>query len=180
MRLTSSIAGALLAAAPLFCQSPSAAEPRIEKGALVWFDLTETRERVGRAVGRPAMAGEFGGDFETWQYRIGEIDHDEFSHQFVFRKSESALISVTRSYDTEQDVDALFPEAETEVHYYPGPAVPRYGLRLRRLSGGRLLMAMGSTKPGEPTMQLVLMREAELRYFYPWLAEQLHGKPAAR
>ena len=25
-------------------------------------------------------------------------------------------------------------------------------------------------------MQLVLMREAELRYFYPWLAEQLRGK----
>ena len=79
MRLTSSIAGALLAAAPLFCQSPSAAEPRLEKGALVWFDLTETRERGGggaRWTPEPWPASSEAIS-KPGQYRIGEIDHDE-------------------------------------------------------------------------------------------------------
>jgi hypothetical protein len=40
---------------------------------------------------------------------------------------------------------------------------------VRRLSGGRVLIAMGSTKAGQLTGQVVLIRESELALFHPWL-----------
>jgi hypothetical protein len=34
-------------------------------------------------------------------------------------------------------------------------------------------MAMGTSAPGQKTGQIVLIRESELRFFHPWLFEQL-------
>ena len=121
------------------------------------------------------MVADFGQDFQSWQYESDE--HEEFSLTVVFRKSDGKLVSVTRNYEPERNVDALFPEAETTVHQFN----PQYGLRLRRLSGGRVLMAMGAPKRGQVTGQMVVMRESELRYFYPWVkvAEPVIDRAAA-
>ena len=59
------------------------------------------------------------------------------------------------------------------MHHFPDAQKPTFSIRVRRLSGGRLLMAIGTSKPGQTTGQLVLMRESELTHFYPWLEEQL-------
>jgi hypothetical protein len=167
-----------LACAPLFSQNLAAADPRIHAGEVVWFRLKETRDQVGRLLGAPALTADFGRDFLSWQYRIGDIDHDEFSLHVVFRKSENVLISVTRNYESERNVDTMFPPSETTAYYYPRTGKLLYSLRLRHLPGGRVLMAMGTSTLGQPTSQLVLMRETELRYFYPWLYEQLRDEHA--
>ena len=174
--------GALILSAPLLCgEQPTAADPRIEKRKLLWFSLLETPAQVEAALGKPAMAASSGSDHLSWQFRLGGIDHHDFSHVLVFRKSTSKLVSVTRLYEEEQTVDEFFPPRETTVHQYPGDGTPdaakaAFSLRLRRLSGGRLLIAMGSPKPGVPTGQLVLMDENELTTAYPWLAEQLRQR----
>ena len=93
----------------------------------------------------------------------------------MFRKADGKLISVTRQFEPERMVDEFFPAAETNVFLFPGN--PAFGARVRRLSGGRLLIAMGSTKPGQPTGQLLLIREAEINRFHPWIASQLTKLP---
>jgi hypothetical protein len=165
--------GMLLPAASLFSQTLPAADPQLRDGKVSWFLLNETKDQVARSLGQPTMAAEFGHDFQSWQYQIGDVDHDEFSHQLVFRKSDGKLISITRNYETERKVDALFPQQETTVHFYPAAEKLHYSVRVRRLSGGRVLMAMGTSRADQVTSQLVLMRQSELRYFYPWLFEQL-------
>ncbi len=124
------------------------------------------------------MVAHFGKDFESYQYQIGSADSHEYSHQIVFRRS-GELVSVTRNYEPERLVDEFFPAAETTVYCHPDPAVS-YCLRLRRLSGGRLLLAMGSARAGIATGQLVLIRDSEVRSFYPWLAERLTGATGSR
>ncbi len=162
--------GALLTAAPCFSNS----DPEQREGAVIWFRLDETQDEIQRRFGSPHMAAEFGTDYVSWQYRIAaDADDHEHSHILVFRKSTRTLVSVTRAYEPERNVDEFFPPSDTSEHAFPDASAPRYRLRLRRLSGGRVLMAMGSAKPGEPTGQLVLMRRDVLRVFYPWLDEQL-------
>jgi len=166
--------GALILSAPLLCgEQPTAADPKIEKGKLLWFSLLETPAQVEAALGKPALAASSGSDHLSWQFRLGGTDHHDFSHVLVFRKSTSKLVSVTRVYEEERMVDEFFPPAETTVHHYRDAGKTSFGVRLRRLPGGRLLLAMGSSKPGVPTGQLVLMDETELATLYPWLAEQL-------
>ena len=172
--------GALLTAALLFPQEPPAADPKIVNGDLIWFLLSETKELAAQVLGPPRYTAEFGRDFESWQYQIGDIDHDEFSHQLVFRKAGGELVSVARNYQPERNVDALFPEQQTRTHYYPDAKNPRFSLRLRRLSGGRLLMAMGVSKAGQLTGQILLIRESELRHFYPWLSKELETTKSTR
>jgi len=147
-------AGALL----LFSQTPPAIEPQS-------FLLNESKEQVSRVLGLPTLVADFGTDFQSWQYQIDNADHDDFSLLVVFRKSTGKIVSVTRNYASERNVDALFPDAETTVRYFN----PQYGARVRRLSGGRVLMAMGAPRRGQLTGQLVVMRDSELRHFYPSL-----------
>jgi hypothetical protein len=168
--------GALLSAAPLFSQLPAAADPQLRNGELRWFLLSETKDQIARALGPPTLVAGFGQDFLSWQYQIGDVDHDDFSHQVVFRNSSREIVSITRNYEPERNVDELFPGPETTVHHFPDASKSQFSLRLRRLSGGRVLMAMGTSKPGQLTGQLVLMRESELRVFYPWVAQQLERK----
>lgn len=170
MRLTATLWGVLLWAGPLFSQ---VAEPAIKNGQFNWFALTETKQQVTKVMGLPRMVADFAADFVSWQYQVGDIDHEDFSHQLVFRKSTQALISITRNYDPERSVDEFFPQAETSVYSFPDAQKPQFSVRLRRLSNGRILMAMGTAKT---TGQLVLIHEQELRNFYPWLFEQLNAK----
>ena len=165
--------GALLLVAPLFSQS-AWIDPQTKVGSRepVWFQLTEDREQVGKLLGKPVLVAESGKDFYSWQYQIDSSDED-YSHYAVFRKTDGKLISVTRQYEPERNVDVLFPLAETVVCYFPDEAKPTFSARVRRLSGGRLLIAMGSAKPGQKTGQLLLIRETELGNFYPWISAQL-------
>jgi hypothetical protein len=167
------IGGAASLSSTIWAQ-PSFTDPGLEQGQIRWFLLSETKDNVRRQLGQPKDIATFPADFEAWQYEIGETREEESSHQLVFRKSTGQLISVTRNYEPERVVDEWFPPAETSVYLYPDKVHPRYGLRLRRLPGGRVLMAMGISAPGQKTGQIVLMRESEIRFFYPWLADQLH------
>lgn len=150
--------GALLVAAPLFSQEVD----------ILPFQLTESRAQVRQKLGQPALVVP-AGDFESWQYQVGVEDNHEFSHVLLFRVSTGELLSATRNWEQERSVDELFPEAETRVYHFPDEQHPEYGVRVRRLSGGRVLMAMGSAGPEHPTGQVVLIRESELAVFHPWL-----------
>ena len=145
---------------------PAAAEPK-------WFQLDESESQVRAMLGQPAMVVPFG-DFRSWQYRFGdELDHDEFSHALVFRNSDGKLISISRTYSPERNVDPFFPPGESKAYLYQREGGMNFSVRVRRLSGGRLLMAMGVAKPGEATGQLLMIRESELRTFYGWLADAI-------
>jgi len=164
----------LLLAAPSFSQTGwTDPQTKPEGGAEpAWFQLTEDREQVGKLLGKPVLVAETGKDFYSWQYQIDSTNED-YSHYAVFRKSDGKLISVTRQYEPERNVDALFPSSKTTVCSFPDPVRPTFAVRVRRMSGGRLLIAMGSARDGQKTSQLLLIRESELGNFYPWIAEQL-------
>jgi hypothetical protein len=155
--------GALLIAAPVFSQDQD----------LLGFLLNDTPAQVRQRLGRPVLVAPFG-EFESWQYQVGVEDNHEFSHVLLFRVATGELVSVTRNWEQEQLVDELFPAAESKVYYYPDAGHPEYGVRVRRLTGGRVLIAMGSAKAGDPTGQIVAIRESELAHFHPWLATQLN------
>ena len=163
MKLLSVTLGALLFAAPIFSQE-------LEALALT---LQEQRSQVTQRLGPPAMVAA-NGDFESWQYQIGIEDHHEFSHQLLFRISTGELISFTRNYEPAVNVDGLFPEAESRVEHYPDAEHSVMVVRVRQLSGGRVLLALGSSKAGEPASQLTVIRGSDLRHFHPWLADRLH------
>ena len=46
-------------------------------------------------------------------------------------------------------------------------------VRLRALSPETLLLAIGTSKPGERTAQLILIHRSALKTFIPWLDQQL-------
>lgn len=152
----------LLLAAPFFAASSDAAK-------LLSFTLDETQADVARVLGRPAATFEQGAYF-VWQYFLIPGDTHDPSHILCFRRSDGKLVSVTRNSHEEQDVEALFPAGSWTVHLWPDKDKPQYGARSRRLGKDRVLVAMGSRKPGDPTRQLVLIRESAVPNFLPWLA----------
>ncbi len=150
--------GALLIAAPVFSQEQD----------LRAYQLTETREQITQRMGRPTLIAPFG-EFESWQYQVDVEDNHEFSHIFLFRVSTGELLSVTRNWEHERSIEELLPLTESKAYYYPDARNPVYGVRVRRLSDHRVLIAMGAPEAGQPTGQVVLMRENELQHFHPWL-----------
>ena len=170
--------GALMAA-PLFSQGPDF-DPQVRRGEFSWFALTESKADVARTLGAPAVVAEFGPDFVSWQYRTGDTDHDEFSHYLVFRKSTGTLVSVTRTFESERNVDVFFPRAETVAYTHRSAGAAAYSVRVRRFADGRPLLAMGAARPGDTTAQLLLIRLSELRYFQGRLHEQLQAASTLR
>lgn len=171
------VSGALLLAAPVFSQHRMAASPDPQWGKnheLVWVSMDDSKAKLAQVLGKPRMSAEFGVDFQTRQYQIADGDHDDFSHQLVFRKSTGKLVSITRNYEPQVNVSAFFPKKESATYKMEG-ATP-YNVLVRRMADGSLLLAPGLTKPDEPAGQLMLMRESELRHFYPWLADLLAKK----
>lgn len=161
--------GALLLAAPLFSQE--------KVHEVLRFALTENRQQVAERLGLPTLVAPFGA-FESWHYQIGIEDHHEYSHNLVFRQDTGELVSFTRNYDEDpQNVDELFPAAESFVEHYPSAERPEMSVRVRLLDGGRVLVALGSAAPGQPAAQLLLIRVSELKLFQPWLAERLASRP---
>jgi hypothetical protein len=175
MNWNSLLIGALLIAAPCCAQS---IDPRTTASYLLKFSLQENQAEVRARLGQPAQVADFGPNYFSWLYQIGIADHHDYSHTLCFSREDGKLLSVTRTLE-EEIVDDLFPAAETSVHHWPSAEKPQYGLRLRRLSGDRLLLAMGSTRPGQTTSQLILIRRSALPFFFPWLASQLEKRPGA-
>ncbi len=163
-----------LLAAPVLPQTVHT-DPQSKNSELVWFSITATKDQIFKTLGQPAITAAFGTDFESWQYHLGNVDHDDFSHQIVFRKSNQMLVSITRNFDPERNVDVWFPVATTTTHHYPNPQKPEFSVRVRRLKDDAVLIAMGSSKPNQPTGQIVLIRISELNHFLPWLYEQLQA-----
>jgi hypothetical protein len=148
-------------------------DPRFQSGYLFWFSLDESPAQIIEKLGQPAQVGEMGRDFLIWQFQISMLDRHEFSHVICIRRSDNKIVSIARNYEFEENVDGLFPPKMTEVHQWMKDGKPQFGVRLRRLSNGRLLLAMGSEKPGKKTSQILLIRESELPIFMPWLQESL-------
>lgn len=165
------VVGALLLVAPPAVKLPAQGDPRVTASGVEWLSLRETMEAVRRQLGPPTLVAEYAAGLVTWQYQLGDIDHHDYSHILVFRKADQALLSVTRNYEPERTVDALFPAAETKAYAVPGQA--GFVMRTRALPGGRMLLAMARSGAGQPVGQLVLMRASEVGRFYPWLASLL-------
>ena len=158
----------LLAASPIF-SSQQQIDPQVVKGQVVWFTLEEDVQAVYQKLGRPAQVAEFGPGYVSMQYQIDSADKHDSSHVLMFRREDNRLISVTRTYDEPRDVDALFPADVSSTEYWPDSKSPKYSVRVRKLPGGRLLIAMGVARRGETTTQLMLIHESALKAFMPWL-----------
>jgi hypothetical protein len=179
MKLILVLLGALLSAAPVFSQQETWSDPQVKADGVKWFDLVEREAEVRQHLGQPTMVADFG-EYRSWQYQIGEVEHDDFSHALVFRKSDGVLVSITRNYSPERNADALFPVSETSVHWFHKAGQADFPMRVRKLTGGRVLIAVGVSKQGQTTSQLVLMRATELHHFYPWLNDALSGMDSSK
>jgi len=135
---------------------------------LLDFTLEETPKEVAARLGAPAHSGAFGPGYFSWFYQIGTQDLHDFSHTLCFRASDRKLVSITRDFAPEISVDHLFPPAETRVHYWPDRQHGKFRARVRILSGGRVLLAMGS-EAGQTCGQVILIRSGALRIFFPWI-----------
>jgi hypothetical protein len=169
-------AGALLAiAAPcLFSAGPAQLDPKVTRGRLEWWTLSEAPVDIKKRLGPPSQVSEFGDEFLSWQYRLPGVDHEaDASLQLVLRRS-GQLVSVTRSYEEDRDVRALFPARESSIHSFPDDKAPQFRACTRRLGEGRILIASGlASGAGLRTSQLVVIREKDIEIFFPWLAGKL-------
>ncbi len=156
--------GAWLVAAPLLL----AAEPE-----LLSVTLRETTTQMAEKLGRPAQTGEASPGYFSWFLQTDVADHHEYSHVLLFRHADRTLVSLTRNFEEPRVVDELFPAAESRTFYWRAEGQPDWPVRVRCLSGDRVLIAMGVEKPGQRTNQLLLIRREELVAYLPWLAKQL-------
>ncbi|PWU08807.1 MAG: hypothetical protein C5B51_07195 [Terriglobia bacterium] len=166
--------GALLfAVLPLFSQAP----PNKKTQELLRFTLNEGPDRIVSLIGPPARIDDAVPGYQSWQYEFAPDEQSDDNSPpawlICLRTRNREIVSVTRNFDRPQEVDDLFPPAETTVHYWPSESAAKFSLRLRPLSGETLLLAIGTERPGDRTTQLVLIRRSALRTFMPWLAEQL-------
>jgi hypothetical protein len=104
---------------------------------LKWFQLVESESEVRKYLGQPAMVADFG-EYRSWQYQIGEVEHDDFSHALDSANRTETLVSVSRTYNPERGVDSFFPPSKTTVHRFRAAGQPGFPVRLRRLPGGRV------------------------------------------
>jgi hypothetical protein len=169
------VAGALLLAAlPLSCQTLQ--NSKVEE--LLRFTLNENPQQILTLLGRPNRIEDSAGGFQSWQYEFSadEESGDNSPPAWLVCLSvpKRQVLSVTRNYDTPQDVDGLFTASQTAVYYWPSKGTPQFSVRLRQLSADLVVLAMGTAKPKDRTTQLMLIRRSALKTFMPWLAEQLH------
>ena len=177
------LSGALLYAAPLFSQKAPVPgpDPRLDANRrLIWLSVNDSKPKVAQVMGRPRMRTEFGADFQSWQYQIGEGDHDDSSHLIVFRKSTGAFVSITRNYEPQRNVAAFFPEKESSIHIYQTPDGVPFSILVRKLDSTGLLLAPGLSHREQLSGQLMLIHKSELQHFYPWLAKQIADDERAR
>ena len=76
--------------------------------------------------------------------------------------------------------DALFPDAKSRTHYWPGDTDRQWSVRVRVLGDDRLAIAMGVKAAGQTTNQVIIARRSALRIWLPWLDAQLSAIPPTR
>jgi hypothetical protein len=108
MKVIPTLLWALLSVAPVSSQQELWSDPKLSADGLKWFQLGESESEVRKSLGQPAMVTDFG-ECRSWQYQIVEVEHDDFSHALLFRKSDRKLVSVSRTYNPERDVDIILP-----------------------------------------------------------------------
>ncbi len=136
---------------------------------LLAFDLNEMPADVISRFGRPDTVDDSLPNYRSWFFKRGAQDEHDFGYILCFRRSDDKLVSVTRNFEPEVLVDHLFPEGSFSVRYWPSDQNPQFGVRIRALSRGRLLLAMGCDKEGMPCGQLVLVHSSVVPVFFPWL-----------
>jgi hypothetical protein len=162
------LAGVLLLAAPqLYSQTPPTAPLQITE--ILRFTLDETPEQLARGMGRPAMVNDQEKAFQTWYYQTDVLDKHEFSHVLLLRRPDNRILSVTRNYHYPVQVEALFPAGKSTIHHWPDDKHPQLSVQVRMFEGDRILIAMGVSKPGQATTQLIMIRRTALPTFFPWL-----------
>lgn len=149
------------------------AVPLFSQWELANLQLNESPTEVRKLLGEPTLVADINTEFRSWQYRIGQEDHDSFSHSLIFSKRTNTLLSISHTYDVPVEVEQLFPASSTKYYHYPETGTPEMVVRVNHISQDRLLLAFGSNRPGEPTTQLVLIHSSILPVFYPWLAKQI-------
>jgi hypothetical protein len=186
MRSARRLGVALLAALPVFSQSPALHAPQ----SLLRWSLEERPEQILRILGPPDHVDDTVKAYQSWQYEnVANEDRDDNSppsYILCLSTDGRGLISLARNFGSPQDVDSLFPPAETRVYHWSSKEgssnegssnrAPQFSVRLRRLSEETLLIAMGTARPGERTTQLILIRQSALKLFMPWLSDQLTPK----
>jgi hypothetical protein len=178
MRIGFILGAWLIAASPLFPQT------HLSVSELLRFTLEESGQQLTRVLGQPLQVADAGPAHFTWYYQTDVLDKHDHSHLLMFRRSDGKLISVTRNFHLPTSVDALFPDAGSRTYYWPDREKPTWQVRVRPLSGDRLLIAMGVEKKGDPTTQIVVIRRSVLPAFLPWLASEIappasSGPPAS-
>jgi hypothetical protein len=169
------LAGVLLLAAPrIFPQSAA-----LQITEILRFSLDESPQQIVRGMGQPVQVNDSDPNFRTWYYQTDTIDNHEHSHVLLFRQAGQQLLSVTRNYHYPVQVEALFPAATSAIHHWPDAKSPQLSVQVREYSGDRVLIAMGVSKPGQLTTQLIVMRRSALKIFFPWLtpAERVLTSP---
>ena len=164
---------ALLAALPAFSQADPIKPPQ----AMLRWTLREKPEQILRILGKPDRVDDSVQAYQSWQYESADNedrdDNSPPSYILCVQTAGQQLLSLTRNFVSPQAVDDLFPLADTRTYHWPSKEAPQFSLRLRPLSPETLLLAMGTVKPGDRTTQLILIRRSALKFFMPWLDQQL-------
>ncbi len=164
---------ALLAALPAFSQADTIKAPQ----AMLRWSLQEKPEQIVRILGKPDHVDDSVKAYQSWQYESADNedrdDNSPPSYILCVQTAGQQLLSLTRNFVSPQVVDDLFPLAGTRTFHWPSKTAPQFSLRLRSISPETLLLAMGTSKPGERTTQLILIRRSALKTFMPWLHQQL-------
>jgi hypothetical protein len=165
-----SISGVLLilGAPPLFLAAAG------QLPEMLAYTMDETPAQLGKRLGQPRLVSDLGDRYRTLQYQIDSHDSHEFSHIVCVRRTDGRIASITRNYDDQRSVDGLFPPRSTSAIQWS-----QYRVRVRTMDDGkRLLLAMGTSKPGDKTSQLILIRRDSVADLMPWFAEKLEPATA--
>src|SRR5664279_1508538 len=110
------VGGALLVAAlPLLCQTPQ--NGKVQE--LLRFSLNESPEQIVALLGRPQRVDDSLAGYQSWQYEFSAAEENDDNSPpawFVcLNPAKRQVLSVTRNFDKPQEVDGLFPSAQTTV-----------------------------------------------------------------
>lgn len=159
-----------MAAPQLFGQHKQPRRPSAVVDEMQRFTLSETPAQLRSILGEPKLIVDLNDKFRSFQYQVDSHDPHDFSHIVCIRRTDGVIISITRNYEEPREVETLMPARETTTHYYPDAAKPEYSARARSLARGqRFLLAMGTSKPGDKTSQLVMVRREVLPDFFAWI-----------
>jgi hypothetical protein len=138
---------------------------------LLGFTLNQTPSDVVAQLGPPEGVDDSLPNYVSWLFKGNARDERDYAYIVCFRRDDNRLVSVTRTFEKDEIVDHLFPDGSFTVHNWPSDDNPQFSVRVRTLSDGRLLLAMGSGQAGKPCGQLVLIDREMLPFFFPWITK---------